>query len=158
MFPFHATPFSVPCTSVEVYGDLLLGGYSCGHIRVYSISTPTLLVDIAAHGQCVTALDVHRPSGTVSHTLYICTHICTHCPATHMHLRIIAYRPCTIIASHLLLTLERELVCSVCLHYAASFRVRRQYPCCMALAAGTGPTDAGESVYVRTSSEVGMEL
>ncbi|KAF2345858.1 WD40-repeat-containing domain, partial [Trinorchestia longiramus] len=38
-------------------GDLLLGGYLSGHLRVFSLSTRSVLAEICAHGRAVTGLD-----------------------------------------------------------------------------------------------------
>ena len=55
-----------PCLSLCCWGSLLVAGFSNGQIRLYSVETGQKTVEIAAHGRCITALDVARDSGLVS--------------------------------------------------------------------------------------------
>ena len=40
-------------------GDTVIGGFACGHIRVFRIGVKAAIVEISAHARCVTALAIH---------------------------------------------------------------------------------------------------
>ena len=57
----------VPCLCLCQWRSLILvGGFSNGLIRLYSIETGHKTVEIAAHGRSVSALDIAQDSGLVS--------------------------------------------------------------------------------------------
>lgn len=64
--------FSAPAancvTSVVIIDDVIVAGFSSGHLRLYSIAKEALLAEIVAHAKCVTALSSLR--SRVSPLLY----------------------------------------------------------------------------------------
>ena len=56
---------SVPCTSVCLWNNLVVGGYGSGHIRVFSAATGKMMVEIAAHARWIHAIDVAPETGLV---------------------------------------------------------------------------------------------
>jgi WD40 repeat protein len=48
-----------PCWSVQIGHGYVIGGYSTGHIRMFSIEKKQLAVEIAAHARTVNAVDIH---------------------------------------------------------------------------------------------------
>ena len=55
----------VPCVSIGMCGDVVVAGFSTGHLRLYSMSQASLLVEITAHAQTVMSLDVDVASRKV---------------------------------------------------------------------------------------------
>jgi hypothetical protein len=52
-------PGTAPCTSVCTTGDVLVAGYTTGHLRLYRLSTKVIFAEIGAHTRAVTAIDAH---------------------------------------------------------------------------------------------------
>lgn len=63
----------VPCTAIGVHRDVLVTGFSSGHVRLYSMSEGSLMVEIVAHAQTVMALDVDILSGKLLTVSEDCT-------------------------------------------------------------------------------------
>ena len=55
----------VPCTSVCLWNNLVVGGYGSGHIRIFSTETGKIRAEIAAHARWIHALDVASETGLV---------------------------------------------------------------------------------------------
>ena len=48
-----------PCTSVVTRDKTVVGGFACGHVRIFRIGNKAPLVEIAAHARCVTGMAIH---------------------------------------------------------------------------------------------------
>jgi WD40 repeat protein len=48
-----------PCWSVQIGHGYVIGGYSTGHIRMFSLEKKQLSVEIAAHTRTINAIDIH---------------------------------------------------------------------------------------------------
>ncbi|XP_062503310.1 WD repeat-containing protein 54-like [Corticium candelabrum] len=55
--------YGVPCTSVCLWNNLVVGGYGSGHIRIFSTETGKIRAEIAAHARWIHALDVASETG-----------------------------------------------------------------------------------------------
>lgn len=51
---------------MAIWNDLVVGGYSSGHIRVYKMAAGKIVAEVTAHARWITALDVAPGSGTVT--------------------------------------------------------------------------------------------
>ena len=47
-----------PCSSVCLLKDFIIGGFGTGHIRVFSASTGSLLIEACAHARWINAIDI----------------------------------------------------------------------------------------------------
>ncbi|KAK2168720.1 hypothetical protein NP493_1222g00053 [Ridgeia piscesae] len=54
-----------PCSAVSIWNDLIVAGYSSGHMRVFNASTGRLHIEIAAHARWITAIDIAKKVGEV---------------------------------------------------------------------------------------------
>ena len=45
-----------PCSSVCVQGDMVIGGFTTGHVRLFSRSAKALVVEVAAHARAINAV------------------------------------------------------------------------------------------------------
>ncbi|XP_005088939.1 WD repeat-containing protein 54 [Aplysia californica] len=52
-----------PCNSVAVWKDVVVGGFSSGHIRVYNAASGTLGAEVTAHARSINAVHVACESG-----------------------------------------------------------------------------------------------
>ena len=52
--------------------DLIIGGYGCGHIRVFNATSGSMLVEVSAHSRWINAIDISKESGLVR-PLFICS-------------------------------------------------------------------------------------
>lgn len=53
-----------PCTSVKLKDTYVVTAFSTGHLRIFEISSATMVVEVTAHSRCITALDVHPVQDT----------------------------------------------------------------------------------------------
>jgi WD40 repeat protein len=57
--------FSVPCSSLALWRDIIIGGYGDGQIRLYCAKTAKLAATINAHARWVNAIDIAPETGRV---------------------------------------------------------------------------------------------
>ncbi len=57
MFVFPS--FGYPCTTMCQRNNVVFAGYSSGHVRIYRTDIMELVVEIAAHVRCITAMVLH---------------------------------------------------------------------------------------------------
>lgn len=57
--------FGTPCTSVSAWKEVVLAGFSTGHVRLFSIATGVFLSEICAHARTVTSVDIAHQAGLV---------------------------------------------------------------------------------------------
>jgi len=48
----------MPCSSVRLWNDIVVGGYGCGHVRLYRCPSGKIFAEIAAHAKWINAIDV----------------------------------------------------------------------------------------------------
>ena len=58
--------YRYPCVSLCCYVDLAIGGYGDGHIKLVNYHTGTLVVEVCAHAQWITALHLAPQANLVS--------------------------------------------------------------------------------------------
>ena len=74
---FYVLLFRWPCLSLGLWKDVVVGGYGCGHLRVFSASTGNITAEVTAHAKWINTIDIAKESGLVSLTLvYIIDHYC----------------------------------------------------------------------------------
>lgn len=64
-----------PCTSLVSKNDMIIAGFSTGHLRLYRISTAELVLELTAHIRCVMGLALHPTENLVTSTSedqYVC--------------------------------------------------------------------------------------
>jgi len=52
-----------PCMSVVGRGQIVIGAFASGHIRIFSRTTERIVAEIAAHARCITGLALHPTKG-----------------------------------------------------------------------------------------------
>lgn len=62
---FDLLCYRIPCTSVCLWNNLVVGGYGSGHIRIFSAATGKMTAEIAAHARWIHAIDVAPDTGLV---------------------------------------------------------------------------------------------
>ena len=55
-----------PCVSLCCHGDVAIGGYGSGHIRLVNYQTGVLLVEVCAHAQWISSLHFATQASLVS--------------------------------------------------------------------------------------------
>ncbi|GMH83644.1 hypothetical protein TL16_g09667 [Triparma laevis f. inornata] len=65
---FITSETSFPCTSIGVVNALLIAGFSSGHLRFFDLSNGDVVVEVAAHSRCISAVTVNEEAGVVATT------------------------------------------------------------------------------------------
>uniref|UniRef100_T1IZ78 WD repeat-containing protein 54 beta-propeller domain-containing protein n=1 Tax=Strigamia maritima TaxID=126957 RepID=T1IZ78_STRMM len=58
--------FGFPCTSIAAWHELIVAGFSSGHLRVFSLQTLMLCTEVVGHARCITSVDVAASGLTLS--------------------------------------------------------------------------------------------
>ena len=56
---------------MSIWTDLIVAGYSSGHMRVFNASTGRLHIEVAAHARWITAIDIAKKVGEVTSLLWL---------------------------------------------------------------------------------------
>lgn len=67
---------SEPGTSIQIGHGLVVAAFSTGHLRIYSLSKQSLIVEIAAHARSISAIDIHPKEPLVCYMLHDVDEMC----------------------------------------------------------------------------------
>ena len=56
---------SYPCSSLCFLGDLIIGAYGSGHIRVFDSKSGDIHCEVCAHSRWINAIDISKKTGLV---------------------------------------------------------------------------------------------
>ena len=70
---------------MSIWNDLIVAGYSSGHMRVFNASTGRLHIEIAAHARWITAIDIAKKVGEVMSLLWLQEHTVDVTTETYYH-------------------------------------------------------------------------